>query len=707
VLLRTRITLLVGIAVLLLAMGLLLAGHLRVGQLAEDARLRLAGRQQAVLTAILASARKEPQHAVRLFLRDVDPAALLARGDRAGVEALLQDRLLDPGRVDAAELADLQGRLLASTVRSEAVFRDPLVTGWPLARVAETGEVQATLRALPDGGVALVQVERLAGPEGGMLMITARNLSAILLDSARLLGEAVLAVDRQGRPLVATGPVGWAELREALREDGPQVQVLEAGDRLYSATRLSLGDASAGRMGTLFALQDVTESEGRYRLHGTALTVGALLFVALILALLSLTLHGAFARLTRAVEVLDALGRGDTALTLPVDRRGDEIGRISRAVAAFREKLQQLHRLQTANLRRRQRQERFIRGQMQTLANTLESDARHLLLRELDRIEAESRKAGAGGGADDGNLEVIAVAFQRMAGRVAEQHARLSQLVQELREALAHKTKLLSLQQELQIAQKIQLSILPQAPVQEALWGVFGRMIPAKEVGGDFYDYFPLDNGRIGVVVADVSGKGVPAAFFMLITRTLLRATAMFGMAPGACLTRLNRLLCAENDEMMFVTLFYGVLDPRAGTFTYSNGGHNPPYHLGPHGITAFGGQGQMALAVLEEAEYADEVLTLGPGEAVVMFTDGVTESFDADQTIFGDDRLVEVLAQRRDTAAQSLVDRVMQSVLTFTGEAPLADDVTCLALHFGPLPTGAVGGSVQTDGAGRMETVP
>ena len=139
---------------------------------------------------------------------------------------------------------------------------------------------------------------------------------------------------------------------------------------------------------------------------------------------------------------------------------------------------------------------------------------------------------------------MLATAFGHMATRVREQHQRLDELIRELREALKTKTQYIALQQELDIAREIQRAMLPKAFPARAEVEIFGAMIPAKEVGGDFYDFFVLDEHRVGVVVADVSGKGVPAALFMAIAKTLLRATALFRTAPGACLSRLNDLLC-------------------------------------------------------------------------------------------------------------------------------------------------------------------
>ncbi len=159
-----------------------------------------------------------------------------------------------------------------------------------------------------------------------------------------------------------------------------------------------------------------------------------------------------------------------------------------------------------------------------------------------------------------------------------------------LKEADQNRRQLAIVQRELSIARSIQQSMLPHGlppfPGSENL-DIAATMQPARNVGGDFYDYFLIDSERLGVVIGDVSGKGVPAAIFMAMTRTALKAIALRGEPPGDCLREVNAILCRENQAEMFVTIFYGILNFRTGEFLYSNGGHNPPYWLTPHGQAA------------------------------------------------------------------------------------------------------------------------
>jgi phosphoserine phosphatase RsbU/P len=211
-------------------------------------------------------------------------------------------------------------------------------------------------------------------------------------------------------------------------------------------------------------------------------------------------------------------------------------------------------------------------------------------------------------------------------------------------------------------------------------------MRPAREVGGDFYDFFTIDGNRLVMVIGDVSGKGVPASLFMAMTRTVIRLVARQDDDLAAGIGRANALLSADNDSAMFVTLFYGVLDLASGRLTYCNCGHNPPQVLrgdgGSEGLPLTG----LPLGVLEEADYATRTVDLAPGDRLFLYTDGVTEANDAEGGEFGEARLSAALDALRDAAPSDMVDGIVRRVDAFAAGAPQADDITCLALLYGPV---------------------
>ncbi len=253
-----------------------------------------------------------------------------------------------------------------------------------------------------------------------------------------------------------------------------------------------------------------------------------------------------------------------------------------------------------------------------------------------------------------------------------------------LRDALATRDKLVAIQNELDVASNMQQSILPTVFPNEPEFEAFGNMEAAREVGGDFFDLFPLADGKLGIAIADVSGKGVPAALFMMSSRTLLKGSAIgVGDArPGEVLKEVNTLLEQDNESMMFVTLFYAVYDPATGILAYANGGHNPPLVVHADGSSEeLPSTEGVALGVMPEVEYEQTAVTLEPNDTVLMYTDGVSEAMNAAAEEFGMERLKQVFAGSPPTDAASASRAVFDAVHAFAAETPQSDDITCLTL--------------------------
>ena len=249
-----------------------------------------------------------------------------------------------------------------------------------------------------------------------------------------------------------------------------------------------------------------------------------------------------------------------------------------------------------------------------------------------------------------------------------------------LREALETRDRLMALQNELDVASRMQQSILPTVFPEMPGYQVFGNMEPAREVGGDFFDLINLEGGRIGLTIADVSGKGVPAALFMMSSRTLMKGSAIGMPDPANVLEEVNGLLKADNEAAMFVTLFYAVLDPESGTLLYANGGHNPPLIVHPGGSsTLLPTTGGVALGVMDGLSYRQETATLEPGDIAVLYTDGVTEAMNAGDEEFGVERLQAVFAERQPENAREVSEAIFDAVHAFAGSTPQSDDITCL----------------------------
>ncbi|HEY1736550.1 MAG TPA: PP2C family protein-serine/threonine phosphatase [Methylovirgula sp.] len=246
-------------------------------------------------------------------------------------------------------------------------------------------------------------------------------------------------------------------------------------------------------------------------------------------------------------------------------------------------------------------------------------------------------------------------------------------------------------QAEWDFATDLQLSGLPQdfPPYPDRSdFDLHAGMVTAKEVGGDLYDFFLLGPDKLGFVVADAAGKGLPAAIFITLTRTLLRAASQKLDDPGACLRSVNAILCMDNATLMFSTAFYGVLDTRTGEMYYANAGHNPPYVLRNSGtVDTLTGLGGMALGIMDDFVYSTQRIRLAPGDLLVCFSDGVTEATDAGGNLFGEERLVALFDNKANTHPTELFAVIISEVDSYMATAPMADDVTLLVVRYnGPV---------------------
>ena len=249
--------------------------------------------------------------------------------------------------------------------------------------------------------------------------------------------------------------------------------------------------------------------------------------------------------------------------------------------------------------------------------------------------------------------------------------------------------KLLAMESELEVARTIQQTILPRADggiTGRAEFSIHAEMIPAREVGGDFFDYFMVDDQMLGVVVGDVSGKGVPAAILMAAGRAMLRSAAMRGVSPADALSHVNNLLEESTSPQMFVSAFYGVIDLRSGLIEYCSAGHESPVVLHADGTTdRLAASKGMALGVLRDEAYANAAVRLGHGDTVFLYTDGVTEAMDQQRGMFGEERLLQTLAALAGTTGspRDLVGALLAAVHGFTGGAAQSDDITTLAVRY------------------------
>jgi sigma-B regulation protein RsbU (phosphoserine phosphatase) len=239
---------------------------------------------------------------------------------------------------------------------------------------------------------------------------------------------------------------------------------------------------------------------------------------------------------------------------------------------------------------------------------------------------------------------------------------------------------------ELNVATNIQQSMLPcifPAFPERAEFGIHASMNPAKEVGGDFYDFFMVDDRHLAIVVADVSGKGVPAALFMVIGKTLIKDHTQPDRNLGDVFTEVNRILCESNSEGLFITAFEGVLDLVTGEFNYVNAGHELPflYRNGSFEVKKI--RAGFVLAGMEDMHYRANSITLEPGDKIFQYTDGITEATNAHNELFGMDRLSKSLNKCGNASPDKILSSVKMDIDEFVGDAPQFDDITMLCLEY------------------------
>jgi sigma-B regulation protein RsbU (phosphoserine phosphatase) len=287
---------------------------------------------------------------------------------------------------------------------------------------------------------------------------------------------------------------------------------------------------------------------------------------------------------------------------------------------------------------------------------------------------------------DDAMIRDIQEKNEQLASAYADlevQNQRLARAYADLAAAQAQLIEKEALERELRLAREIQESILPRRLPALPGIDVGARMVTAREVGGDFFDAFPLGAHQLGLVVGDACGKGMPAAIFMALTRSLLRAEASRATSPEVTLRNVNRHLQDMNDAGMFITVLYGIFRSATRQFAYARAGHELPLACGPsHELLAPPRAHGHPLGLFPEPALDVQTMRLPPGGTLLLYTDGVTEATDAQGDFFGLERTGAALRAHQEAPAQSLCDRLVDDLALFRGAAPQADDITLLALR-------------------------
>ncbi|MGZ5587266.1 MAG: SpoIIE family protein phosphatase, partial [Methylobacter sp.] len=259
--------------------------------------------------------------------------------------------------------------------------------------------------------------------------------------------------------------------------------------------------------------------------------------------------------------------------------------------------------------------------------------------------------------------------------------ASLKEYIKNLTETTAAKERI---QSELKVATNIQASLLPRIfpPFPDhSEFDIYASMVPAKEVGGDFYDFFFIDEKNLCFLIADVSDKGVPAALYMMVAKTLLKTEGQRLGEPDKMLTSVNRILASDNETCMFTTVFCAILDITTGEVRFANAGHNPPLIIDSEGVRYLTLKPGLMLGALTETVYTTERLTLKPGDALFLYTDGVTEAKSPEQELYGEPQLLKALQLAPKQELSEMIHYISAELAGHANGAPQSDDITMLAI--------------------------
>lgn len=712
-LLRTRISLFATLAFIVICAGFVFVSLQRELIITERFSGEIVSDRAAVWDRIVSNIVQHMKVNARVVQTNEDLIRSVREGDNSGAQqhaGAVFRNLADDGVIDRLDIVLPDGQLIYSS--AEELFPSPAIAGNQITAAIAGDRIIGGISNDRERNIVVavgVPFQDEVGVAG--LAIYATDIEVAISELETVTRSTVVLVNRRGRLLAGTSVNLWHELDSAVDLlTADSLQTLPISDHVYSAIVVPQESRLGSLKANLVSIRDVTDVAMQQRRLRNLMVWGTVFALAVVLVLLNVYMSWAFAPLSAGIGMLNSLSRGKLDVRMETGVSRDEVGRIANALNLFRAKLVAMDRLRQSRERQRSRQERFIRREMTGLADTLDDEERSAVLGELEQLEAtvqaiaedtensfsraarsldqlETEDARDGdrnnGGteqllreAEPDGLAMMAIAFRKMSDRVQDQNQRL-------RDSLATRNKLIAIQNELDIAARVQLSLMPDPLPENSVFRISGTMKPAKEVGGDFFDYFRVDQHRIGIVIADVSGKGVPAALFMVMVRTVLRSTIRGHDSPGDVLNRVNDYLEKNNSEQMFVTVFFGVLDERNGRLTFANGGHNAPLLVREGSAEPLPLTGGVVLGMIDCLEYDEFHVDLSPGDRVIFVTDGIAEAFNKDEEAFGDDRLIEVAAESPHKDPDADINEIIARVDEFVGDAPQFDDITCVVLRY------------------------
>ena len=586
-----------------------------------------------------------------------------------GLMVTLGDKLI--AKAPTPEESDITG-LLNSALLNEFTRRSPQVTG-----LIKLSSAQST-------STVWLVTARTQSPTTYQAAIT--SLSTYINVIRDQLGTDFFILDNQGHLLATNNQVQWQAIQPLIIAS-PAVVQSQISLLSEDWVRIPLQGLGGEMLATLY-VRHVSSIQAQLATNLWVITVALLVTLVLVLGTVGQGLiYRIFQPMDQLGADLTALAKGDWFLDLHRPNQNNEVSQMQKSLLVFQQQNIDLAKQSFEHNLSILRERTLLETELQSIAQLLpaqEQEDLHRLLNDKTDREPSLQRSSA-----------LALGFQMVSAKVIDQQTKVNELLTQrtadlalIQQALLERTQLDRLREELALANKLQMANLPQPEAAKALrptLDLFATMRSAREVGGDFYDFFQITPDQVVLMVGDASGKGIAAGMLVLVARTLLRAHLMAGSDLAQCLCDCNRLLSQDNPGGSFTTVFLAMLNLRTGVLTFSNAGHNPPLIRksagGIHGLTQANG---VMLGIMDEWTYTTHQIQLINGDCLLLYSDGVSEAQNAAHDLFGQARLEQTFSQPCGDA-QTEVSQLLQRVDEFAAEAEQFDDITILAMRYHP----------------------
>ncbi len=515
--------------------------------------------------------------------------------------------------------------------------------------------------------------------------VIAESVVSILELLANQTQSHVYIVNRNGGIIEGIDTQVWKNIANSIIIDNDHRLIdLKDGNYTYTATTIPMDKVFNNQKTYLVLLKDTTENSKDILYLQYTYAGSFILIMFLCLWFVRYIMYKSLQPLEICTNVLENLSRGDASHVITSNIKTPEINKMLNAIEILREQLLDLWLVRRSRVKQRLRTEKIIKEEIFKLSDVLDQTDKMELSFHFHNLNEKNINSP-----DDhqknNELGSLALTLRKLGTSLISKQSKLNEVIDELKEALATQTRFMAIQKELDIARRVQLSYVPAASFNHEKIELQALLKPSKAVGGDFYDYFMIDDNRLGFLVGDVSDKGVPSALFMMVSKTVLQVFAQNCATAAETVQKSNNLLAANNQDNFFVTLFYGIIDFKNGTFEYCNAGHNPPAIIRNNGkdIEFLQSTGDLVTAIMPDIEYSQITIPFNKGDRLFLFTDGVTEAFNKNEELFGEARVLNVLNNTDfNKGVAENMNFMMHAIEEFVNGHDQSDDITAMFVH-------------------------